>query len=120
MEYRDDRMYVMRLSADFLTSADGSITINGRDFNLKSRSQHVALITYRNTLQLPAVRVDPFPNMDAAEDYIKRIEPGCPRLSLNGKSPDPVPGWNEHLEWLHENGLLSVLEGNNPIPDWAR
>ena len=120
MEYRDDRMFVMRLSADFQTSADGSITINGRDFNLKSRSQAVALITYRNTLQLSAVRFDPFPNMDAAEEYIKKVETSCPRLSLNGKSPDPVPGWEEHLEWLNGNGLLSVLEGNNPILERAR
>jgi hypothetical protein len=120
MEYRDDRMYVMRLSADFQTSEDGSITICGRDFVLKSRSQPVVLITYRNTLQLPAVRVDPFSNMNAAEKYIRTFEPTCPRLTLSGQSPDPIPSWEEHLTWLHENRLLSVLEGDNPVPEWTK
>ena len=112
-------MFVMRLSADFVTAADGSITINGRDFHLKSKNEHVALITYRNTLQLSAIRVDKFENMNAAEKYIMDIEPTCPRLSLDGRSPEPIPNWSEHLEWLHMNGLLSVLEGNNPLPDWV-
>jgi hypothetical protein len=120
MQYRDDRMYVMRLSADFVTAADGSITINGRDFSLKSRTQSVALVTYRNNIQLTAVRVDQFENIDAAEQYIIDIEPTCPRLSLGGRSPEPTPTWNEHLEWLHSQGLISVLEGDNPIPDWTK
>jgi len=119
MEYRDDRMFVMRLSADFSVDADGSVSINGKYFNLRSRDQAVALVTYRNVRQLTAVRVDQFDNMDAAEDYIKKVEPTCPRLSSGHRSPDPIPSWEEHLKWLHANGLRSVLEGDNPLPDWA-
>ena len=120
MQYRDDRMFVLRLTADFNTAADGSVTISGRDFSLKSRDQAVALVTYRNVLSLPAIRVDEFPNMEAAEEYIKATEPTCPRISLGGNQPDPTPTWEEHLSWLHANGLKSVLEGDNPVPEWAR
>ena len=96
------------------------MTINGREFLLKSKDQAVALVTYRNVLSLPAIRFDQFPNMDAAEDYIKLTEPTCPRISLGGKPLVPTPTWEEHLNWLHANGLRSVLEGDNPIPEWAR
>jgi hypothetical protein len=120
MQYRDDRMYVLRLSSDFYTSADNSITINGREFHLKDRNQPVALITYRNTFQLPPVRTDQFSTMDEAEIYIRKVEPTCPRASLGGMSPDPTPTWEEHLEWLRKSDLKSVLEGDNPIPEWAK
>jgi hypothetical protein len=120
MTYRDDRMYVMRLTADFIAGADGSISINGKEFILKNREESVGLITYRNIPQLPAVRFDKFSNMQEAETYIKNVEPTCPRVSLNGNGPNPAPTWEEHLEWLHSLGLKSVLEGDNPLPDWAR
>ena len=120
MDYLDDRMYVFRISADFQVGKDGSVSINGKELNLKSRGQPIALITYRNISSLPAVRFDDFSNMDAAENYIRRTEPTCPRFSLGGEQPDPTPTWEEHLDWLHANGLVSVLEGNNPLPTWAR
>ena len=113
-------MFVLRLSSDFHTAADGTVSINGRDFELKSRDQAVALITYRNVVSLPAVRFDRFDNRDAAEEYIKRTEPTCPRVSLDGKQPTPPLTWDEHLMWLHTHGLKSVLEGDNPVPDWIK
>ena len=120
MKYRDDRMFVLRLSANFQTSEGGVTVINGKDFVLKSRSDPVALITYRNTIELPSFRMDHFDDMDKAEAYIKQIEPTCPRVSLGGNAPDPIPTWEKHLEWLHANGLISVLEGDNPLPHWVR
>jgi hypothetical protein len=117
--YRDDRMFVMRITSDFTKESGGTgiaaLTAD-RDDNL---SKSVVLITYRNTPSLPACRVDDFPSRADALGYIMRVEPTCPRVSLDGCSPQPTPSWQQHLDWLHGQGLTSAAEGDAPIPKWA-
>ncbi|MGE0279268.1 MAG: hypothetical protein AB7P20_01460 [Rhizobiaceae bacterium] len=115
--YRDDRLYVMRMAANFTKDGDGTVTVAlAAEPNIEA-DKPVVLVTYRNLPTLPAVRVDDFSSFNAALDYIKRIEPTCPRISLQGHSPDPTPSWQEHLEWLHGQGLRSAAEGDTPLPD---
>ena len=118
-EYRDDRMFAMRLTSDFEKSASGKISASMRPCSVLNTLKPVVLITYRNTHELPAIRVDEFGTYEDAVNYIRRVEPSCPRLSLQGKSPDPTPTWEAHLEWLHVSGLKSALEGDFPLPDWV-
>lgn len=115
--YRDDRMFVMRMTSKFSIDEDGTVTASMVREEQVSAEGPVLLITYRNTQRLPAVRTDEFESLQEALSYIMRIEPTCPRLSLEGQSPDPPLTWIEHLDWLHQNGLRSVAEGNAPIPD---
>jgi hypothetical protein len=77
------------------------------------------LTTYRNTPNLPAVRVDDFPSGREAIDYIMRVEPTCPRVSLGGRPAEPTPTWQEHLDLLHAQGLKSAAEGDDPIHHWV-
>jgi hypothetical protein len=74
----------------------------------------VLLITYRNVPSLPAIRGDSFESIENAIEYVKKVEPTCPRVSLDGRPPEPTPSWGEHLEWLHRLGLRSVAEGDQP------
>ncbi len=119
MEYRDDRMFVMRLTSDFEKSASGKVSASMRQDINPNTTNPVVLITYRNTPELPAIRVDEFKTYEDAVNYIRRVEPFCPRLSLQGKSPTPIPTWEAHLEWLHASGLKSAAEGDFPLPDWV-
>jgi hypothetical protein len=91
--------------------------ITGPDHAAGSNS--TILVTYRNVPSLPPVRSDEFDTLEKAIQYVKEIEPTCPRVSLNGNSPRPTPSWQEHLDWLHELGLQSAAEGYQPRPTWA-
>ena len=118
--YRDDRMYVMRITAGSRrVSGDLEEAVTGLQPNSHGWSEAVLLVTYRNVPSLPAVRSDSFDSFEDAIEYVKRVEPTCPRISLDGGSPDPTPSWQEHLEWLQEQGLESAAEDAQPRPDWA-
>ena len=117
--YRDDRLFVMRVASNFTKEADGAITVAPSAEPEIDEHKPVVLVTYRNLLSLPAVRVDDFPSLSPAIAYIKQVEPTCPRVSLGGQSPEPTPPWQEHLEWLRGQGLKSAAEGDTPLPHWV-
>jgi hypothetical protein len=112
-------MYVMRLTSNFTKDDDGSVTASTAPESESDLSKPAVLITYRNIPSLPAVIVDDFPSVKEALDYIQRIEPTCPRVSLGGRPPEPIPTWQDHLAWLHGQGLRSSAEGDTPTPKWA-
>lgn len=119
-DYRDDRMYVMRISSDFKKSRSNSFSaLMSREKRL-DKTGSILLITYRNIKSLPAVRVDEFSSWEECVVYVKWHEPTCPRISLGGQSPNPTPSWQDHLSWLDSLNLSSVLDGDNPIPDWVQ
>ena len=123
--YRDDRMYVMRITrgASRIAGVDASAgfeeVLTGPTPAAGGWNSSVLLITYRNVPSLPVVRVDNFDSFDEAIEYLKKVEPTCPRVSLGGNPPQPAPSWEEHLDWLHRYGLRSATEGDAPRPDWA-
>ena len=118
--YRDDRMYVMRITTAFDKDNDGFVRAAFGNAEASDPLKPALVITYRNVPSLPAVRVDDFPTLLEAMNYVKRVEPTCPRVSLEGQSHEPTPSWQAHLCWLHERGLKSAAEGDAPIPDWAK
>ncbi len=119
-EYRDDRMYVMRISSNFEKSNGQVISTRMCPDMLGDIDGAVLLITYRNTHSLPAIRTDEFATIGEALSYIQRVEPTCPRISLGGKAALPTPTWEAHLEWLHSEGLKSAAEGDCPVPHWVK
>ena len=118
-DYRDDRLYVMRLTSDFTRNDEGTYSASLVPSETLDKSGKLILITYRNTHQLPATRVDEFSSYEEVINYIHRAEPTCPRVSLGGAAPNPTPSWQNHLEWLHSLGLKSAAEGDSPKPDWT-
>jgi hypothetical protein len=113
-------MYVMRISSDFKKSRPNSFSAPMSRENQLDKSGSILLITYRNIESLPAVRVDEFSSWEECVVYVKWHEPTCPRISLGGQSPNPTPSWQDHLSWLDSLNLSSVLDGDNPIPDWVQ
>ncbi|TAL32086.1 MAG: hypothetical protein EPN98_14845 [Phenylobacterium sp.] len=115
--YRDDRMYVLRLTSDFEKHDDHSFVATIKADHEIDFSKPTLLITYENTSQLPSVRVDEFTSRWDALAYVKKIEPTCPRVSLGGRPAHPTPTWSQHLAWLHAKGLKSAAEGDTPLPE---
>ena len=104
--YRDDRMIELNLSI-------------GKSNDKKK----YILITYRNTPQLPAVRVDDFDTKKDAIEYIKRIEPRVPLTSLD-RQPLDIPKnantWEYWMKWLKDRNLQSAISGYQNLPHWVR
>ena len=118
--YRDDRIYVMRITTGSTRVKDGIMeSVTEPKPNSSDWSESVLLITYRTVPTLPAVRTDHFRSIEEAIHYVREVEPTCPRVSLDARSPEPVPSWQEHLDWLHQLGLRSAVESDQPTPNWA-
>lgn len=104
--YRDDRMFVMNLS-------HGKIEKNSQKIS------KFVLVTFRNTIQLTAIRGDYFDNKEDAEKYIKKIEYEVPLISQNEKTlsiPENVDKWEFWLDWLKKNKLQSTISGYQNVP----
>ena len=103
--YRDDRMFVLNLSL-------------GKSNN----KEKYILMTYRNTPQLPAVRIDNFDTKKDAIEYIKKIEPKVPLTSLD-RQPLDIPKnadtWEYWMRWLKERNLQSAISGHQNLPHWV-
>lgn len=108
--YNDNRIFVQNYSK-------GSVQKNN------IRQKKYLLITYRNTIQLPATRSDEFETKDELLNYIKKIEPDTPLISINGEKlniPDNEDRWQYWLNWLKEQGLKSTITGFQNLPEWVK
>lgn len=63
------------------------------------------LVTYRNVVRYIAVRVDHFDSAEAAQAYIKKIEPQVPLISLGGKPPNSPLPYNQFVNWKERNNF---------------
>ncbi|MGK2921828.1 MAG: hypothetical protein ACSLE4_03430 [Methyloceanibacter sp.] len=91
--YKDDRLFIL-------------------DYGIAGEQgeQGWYVATRRNTQSFPAFRVDRFASESEVIEFIKKLEPETPRISLGGKSPFPIPSYDDHLKWLRENQLPSSIE----------
>lgn len=103
-------MYVINLTR-------GSVSKAGQ-----TETQYL-LMTYRNTPNLPSVRIDPFETEKEAINYLKEVEFTVPLVSNNGEPPK-IPEDVDQLEhwsaWLEERGLRSATTGYQNLPDHIR
>lgn len=103
-----------------IDKSDGLHLWNGRVFNDdrlfildmqiadKGGDEVWAVVTRWNHDGFPPYKVNDFPTQIEAIQFIKKIEPQTPRVSLGGKSPSPVPSYIENLEILRANGEQSA------------
>mgnify|MGYP003686477845 FL=1 len=103
--YRDDRMFVLNLSL-------------GKSNN----KEKYILMTYRNTPQLPPIRVDDFNTKEDAIEYIKKIEPKVPLTSLDRQPlniPKNTDTWEYWMKWLKDRSIKSAISGHQNLPHWV-
>lgn len=96
-EYLDDRMFVLEIARALPSSPP-----NATDMPW-------ILVTRRNVRGYPPTRADDFATWQAAADYVRQVEPTTPRISLGGRSPDPVPTYDEFVAWCRGCGVRSAL-----------
>ena len=91
--YHDDRLFLLDLT---LTKQGGKGVWT--------------LITRQNFLAYPPYHVDDFASEEEAVEYVKRVEPTTPLISLGGQCPDQPMPYDEYCDNLRAQGLLSCLE----------
>ena len=103
--YRDDRMFVLHVAPCTVRDLSDELIDTTVHHEKQLPAGHLwCLITYRNTERYPATRVDHFQTREEAEAYRRSVEPGVPRVSLRGQSPQPEPSYEEFLRWKREHG----------------
>jgi hypothetical protein len=85
--HNDDRLFILDLQP---------ATKGGKDV--------WAVVTRWNHEGFPPYKVNDFETQIEAIDFIKKIEPQTPRISLDGKSLNPTPSYIEYLELMKKNG----------------
>jgi hypothetical protein len=90
--YLDDRLFILDLQQA-----------------KKGNHEVWAVTTRRNIKGFPPFRVDDFKTKEEAVSFLKGVEPSTPRISLHGKSPTPVPTYEEYLRWCDTEDIPSSM-----------
>jgi len=91
--YHDDRLFILDM------------------VRVRKEDRYVwSVITRRNHAGYPAFRVDKFESRKSAVEFIKKIEPTTPRISLGGNPPQTPLPYSEYCEQLKREGVPSALE----------
>jgi hypothetical protein len=67
-----------------------------------------AVTTRRNVPGYAMFRRRLFDNREQAIAVLHALAPQTPRLSLHGLSPIPAPSYEQHNQWLREQGLAPL------------
>lgn len=127
--YYDDRLFVLDINVarvERYTDQDaGTFEVSTMSRDLATGGEyHWTLTTRGNHTSYPPSRVDRFESLDKLIAYVRKVEPETPRISLDRDSPDPVPSYEEYLDWLADNGLQGAIEqklrcgGYFTYPEW--
>ena len=102
--YRDDRMYVLYLCkcTEEIENANVATIIYHENPPPDSKW---CLVTYKNVERYMAVRIDTFESKQEADEYLERIEPTVPLISLGGRSRNPPLSYEEFTKWKSEQGF---------------
>ncbi len=87
-DYFDDRVYVHEINRGTSRSLLGG----------ESR-QTWAVIARRNVHRYPPVSIAEFDTFAEADEFLRRVLPATPRVSLGHRPPDPLPSWEEYRAW---------------------
>ena len=91
--YNDDRLFILDLTQ---AKKDEKIVW--------------AIVTRRNHEGFPPVRTDEFESQEKAIEYIEKIEPTTPLISLSGKQPASFLSHKEYCAKLRGESLPTALD----------
>lgn len=101
--YYDDRLYVLYLCKGTVGVDSNGAVISNIYHDEPTADSHWCLVTYGNHINYPIHSVKHFETKDEALDYIKRMEPEVPLISLGGASPKQPLSYDEFVRWKKEN-----------------
>lgn len=102
--YLDDRMFVFTTSRCTVSIQDDveATTIHYKDAPVTAQW---CVVTFRNIAGYQPFRVDAFESEVLAIEFLQRIEPQTPRISLNGQAPIERTPYEKYVGWKQENGF---------------
>ena len=103
--YNDDQMYVLHIARCAVEPAPDDTTVTTVYYENVPDDALWCLVTYRNTAQYPATRVDHFDSPAEARSYLERVEPTVPRVSLEGRPSEETLTFDAWSTWKTANGL---------------
>ncbi len=110
IRYLDDRMYILTV-----VRCIGGRPVPSDPLGSGEGGPYWLVSTRRNVPGLRVTRGDAFDTREEAIAYMEELEVATPRVSLDGRAPDPLPSLEAHRRWLQENNLKpSYIE---PAPD---
>ncbi|MFQ6239690.1 ankyrin repeat domain-containing protein [Sinorhizobium meliloti] len=89
--YFDDRVYLYEVGRGL----SGSVL----DVEFK---ETYSVISRRNVHRYPPVRIAEFETYAEAIEFLRKVAPATPRVSLGHRPPDPVPSWEEYQKWVDQ------------------
>jgi hypothetical protein len=101
-KYNDDRMFVM-IVAQCNRSEDDEFIITKIYHESNLSNMEWCVVTFRNVERYRAYRVDLFSSKEEANNYLEKIEPETPLISLGGISPKNPLTFDEYREWKKNN-----------------
>lgn len=101
-KYNDDRMFVLFV-AKCTRSEDDEFIITEIHHAANSSNGKWCVVTFRNVERYSAYRVDHFNSEQEAKNYLEKIEPETPLISLDGQSPKNPLAFNVYTEWKKNN-----------------
>jgi hypothetical protein len=101
--YHDDRMFVLHVCPCTVVAIDDDVLETTIYHEEPPRTHKWCLVTYRNVARFPAIRVDHFDSIEAAQEYMRDVEPTVPLISLDGGSPMPPLPYDQFAKWKAEN-----------------
>ena len=103
--YRDDRMFVLHISKCTVAAVD-STTLETTIYHEGAPPSHKwCVVTYRNTATYPSVRVDHFLSLSEAREYVEKVEPMVPLVSLDGRPPKIPLAYSSLPAWKARNNF---------------
>ena len=119
--YYDDRLFIFYLCKCTINISSDDMVETTIYHEENPNGSIWCLITYKNCERYPVSTINHFNTKDKAIDYIKKVEPSTPLISLDGQSPKQPLQYIEYLQWKKAKNLkeydykdMYTLSGTNP------
>jgi len=97
-QYNDDRMFVLFV-AKCTTSENDELISTTIHYESAPSNHKWCVATFKNVKRYMAYRVDVFDTEKEAVEYLEKVEPQTPLISLGGDSPINSMSFEEYIIW---------------------
>lgn len=102
--YNDDRIFVIHVARCTVRRVENGV-METTIYHEDAPADHIwGLITFRNTVRYPIVRVDHFDRESEAMEYRREVEPTVPLISQDGQPMQDTLSYGDWCAWKAEQG----------------
>ena len=101
--YNDDRMFVLYIARCTEKKVDPGYLEHVIHHTNPPANSMWCVVTYRNTARYPCIGVRAFIDKEAAQKYLRKVEPSTPLVSLDGRKSEMT--YDEFLDWKNQQAF---------------